>query len=340
MNFATNIMPSGLWAAALTSFGLAVLLVGLVRQLALRHQVLDVPSERSSHSSPTPRGGGIGLVAAMTIVALPTVTIPGVGGNLSIAFLGVALVMLVGWLDDRYRLPIAPRFAVHVLGSIAVVPLVFTLAPAGKGMFWAACACLVAIATINLVNFMDGIDGLVAGQVAVFASFAALLSSGGAQLLAAVLVASTLGFLVWNWPPARIFLGDAGSGALGLLLVVILVMAADRNAGRLLPLGLPLLPLLADATGTLAARWVRGERVTTPHRSHLYQRVANGGIGHAPVALGYAALAALGGVAGILWVRTDYEIGIAAIALYLAITGLTGFVLNRRFPLDPVPDRQ
>ena len=284
---------------ALSAAFLSAGLVGAVRRYALRRAVLDLPSARSSHAVPTPRGGGLGLVAACLLVIVAAL----LGGSrgswpLHAALVGVVAVAIVGWLDDHGSLPVAPRIATHVLAGLAVawlardVPGPFGVLGAAGMLWWV----FWTVSSINVTNFMDGIDGIIGLQVLVFGLHVVRLDArqGDASILAAALIGASLGFLVWNWAPARIFMGDVGSAALGVLLVVAGVLAQREGRWPISVVFLPLFPLFLDATVTLLRRWRLGERLTEAHRSHLYQRLANGGWGHALVSILYGVAAAGG----------------------------------------------
>jgi len=290
-------MPETLARAAIAGAALSFVLVGLVRQLALHHGVLDHPTERSSHATATPRGGGLGLILAVLLVAWPVTRSADWAVILLLA--GAALVATVGWIDDRRGLAVPTRLAVHLAAGV-LVGLIAASGAAAPGTSAALFAWWTfwAVSSVNLVNFMDGINGLVASQIAIFALSLALLSSEGTVAVLAVLLgAACVGFLPWNFPRARVFLGDVGSGALGYLVPALALLATRADSIGLVEAHLPLLPLYLDATWTIIRRWRRGERVTTAHRSHLYQRLANGGLGHTVVTSLYALGALLGAVA-------------------------------------------
>ena len=316
------------WAGVQSAL-LSLLLVGLVRRMALRQGVLDHPSERSSHAAPTPRGGGLGLMlAAFTLWALEAIRLG--RATLLIALAGAALVATVGWIDDRRGLSVGVRLTTHVLAAISVGGL----AAGGASTALLSIMLLVwwafwTVASINLVNFMDGINGLVASQIAVFASSLALFGGGdaGAPYFAIVVAAACVGFLPWNFPRARIFLGDVGSGGLGFLVPLLALLTMQSANVDIVRAHLPLFPLYGDAVWTIVRRWRNGERITQPHRSHLYQRLANGGMGHTRVTALYALAAIAGAVAahadGLS--HTAVRVGVFVVAVVVA-----GAVLDRR----------
>jgi UDP-N-acetylmuramyl pentapeptide phosphotransferase/UDP-N-acetylglucosamine-1-phosphate transferase len=289
-------MSEALLRLAILAAALAFVLVGLVRRLAVRHGVLDHPSERSSHATATPRGGGLGLILSVLFFGVWIATRPFDWAVLAL-LAGAATVAMIGWIDDRRGLAVGPRLAVHVIAGALVGIVAATdgstlpirLLLFAGWTFW-------TVSSVNLVNFMDGINGLVASQVAIFALSLALFPPGATLVasLAIVLASACVGFLPWNFPRARIFLGDVGSGALGYLVPLLALLANRADGIGIVPAQLPLLPLYVDAVWTIFRRWRNGERITTPHRSHLYQRLANGGMGHSAVTIIYA-VAAVGG---------------------------------------------
>ena len=322
-------MTEALVSTAAVSAVSAFVLVGLVRRLALRHGVLDHPTQRSSHVVATPRGGGLGLVLAVLGVSAWHAT---QAATWTVLFLlaAASAVALVGWLDDRRGLSVRVRLVVHGMAGAAVGAAASTSAATAAiaSLLFAAWA-FWTVSSINLVNFMDGINGLVASQVAVFAlSLACFADQGNAVALIEMSVAGAcIGFLPWNFPRARIFLGDVGSGALGFLVAMLALLAMEEQRIDVVRAHLPLLPLLGDATWTMLRRWRNGERLTEAHRSHLYQRLANGSMGHTAVTLLYAAAA----VAGALAAHADGPWGASPWTLaYAMVTMLVGYWLHRR----------
>jgi UDP-N-acetylmuramyl pentapeptide phosphotransferase/UDP-N-acetylglucosamine-1-phosphate transferase len=246
-------------------------------------EILDHPNQRSSHQVATPRGGGIAVIGSVLlawIVLARTDSVP--SGVFGIA-LGAVLLAAVSWLDDLRGL--SPF--VRLLPQAAAVAIGVFALPGPQNPFHLAAIGLVWIWWINLFNFMDGIDGLVGSEAAAIGAGLVLFASVGAgadsalQALAAAVIGAAVGFLVWNWAPARVFLGDVGSVPLGYLLGFLLLGLAVRGYWKI-ALVLPLY-FLADATITLARRLLRGERVWEAHREHFYQQAVRRGLGHAAV---------------------------------------------------------
>lgn len=258
-------------------------LTAIVRQWVLARGLLDVPNTRSSHTVATPRGGGIAVVL-VTTGGLVLATVLGFS-NVSL-LLGLtgggALVALTGFLDDRRGLPVSLRLGAHVAAAVWAVYWLGGMPPLRVGehivvLGWGGdlLALLAIVWCLNLFNFMDGIDGLAASEATFVCWSAALLGAHGLGVAIPLMVGcACLGFLWWNWPPARIFLGDVGSGYLGYVIAVLALAAtrADPAAAWVwLILGCA---FLVDATVTLARRLARGERVSEAHRSHAYQWLA------------------------------------------------------------------
>jgi len=266
------------FAAALLSWAL----VGLYMRAMLASRRLEPPNERSMHKVPVPVGAGLGIVATV-LVLWPQWSLGSDPATPFVLGCFTALAAL-SWVDDRTALSPAVRLgaqAVAVAVCLTVLPAdvrIFDIAPLlaerlvlGIGWLW----------FINLFNFMDGIDGLAGSEaVVVAAGYLAVLSLAGAESpytgLALMLAAATLGYLVWNWHPARVLMGDAGSIPLGFALGWLMIDLARRGfwaSAVILPLY-----FAADATITLLARLFRGEPPWKPHREHYYQRAVLGGL--------------------------------------------------------------
>jgi Fuc2NAc and GlcNAc transferase len=283
-------------------FGVAVaawFMTSLIRRYALK-RLIDIPNDRSSHRIPTPRGGGLAVVLAFFGGCFVAVA----SGAMAPAFLGLLgsglIVAAAGFWDDHGHVPAAVRLGAHAMAAIVAIGLIggFPELPMGLWMvplawFGFGFALLWLLWSLNLFNFMDGIDAI-AGIEAIFVAAAALallslrsegVGSTGAAL--AVLIAATAGFLWWNWPPAKIFLGDVGSGFIGYTLALI-ALADMRSPGG--GLGFPGWVILnglfiVDATYTLVRRLGTGQQWYSPHRLHAYQKAATMLGGHRPVVI-------------------------------------------------------
>jgi UDP-N-acetylmuramyl pentapeptide phosphotransferase/UDP-N-acetylglucosamine-1-phosphate transferase len=275
-------------AVAAAAFTISCIGTRTLVTMLRREAVLDVPNDRSSHVVPTPRGGGIAVIGAIVAAWFVLWTI----GLLPLASLGVALgavgLAVVSWIDDLRGLSPAPRLLVQ----LAVVAIGVWALPAGA-IFqgWlspgldSVVAALLWVWFLNLFNFMDGIDGIDASEAAAIGLGLVLVADADPSITApsAAIAAAALGFLVWNWAPARIFLGDVGSVPLGYLLGFLLYELALRGSW-LAALILPAY-FLADATLTLVRRLLRRERVWQAHREHFYQRAVQNGLSHDAVVL-------------------------------------------------------
>lgn len=263
---------------------------------------LDVPNSRSSHSIATPRGGGVAIVLS-TLVALLVLgwtdwlAWPSVWGLCG----GGAVVALIGFVDDHGHVRRRWRLIGHFAASVWVLaklggapPLTAMGLTLDSGWLGFAIVALYLVWMLNLTNFMDGIDGIAGVEVLTVCLSGVLLNevaAPGARLWITplVLASATLGFLMWNWPPAKIFMGDVGSGFLGLMLAALSLQAAwvvDRLFWSwVILLGV----FVVDATLTLIRRVARGERFYEAHRSHAFQHAARPGA-HAPVTLAVGAI--------------------------------------------------
>ena len=279
-------------AWAVLCFAIALAGTWLARRYALHAALLDHPGERRAHVAPTPRGGGIAIVAAvLPVLGALCIRDAQARALFAPATLGLLLVAGIGWCDDHRPLPAGLRLAVH---AAAAGLLAWGFHAAGAAAAVAACGFVLALVLVNVWNFMDGIDGLAASQAMVAAAAYALFAGGAVAWLGAALVAACAGFLPFNLPRARIFLGDVGSGALGFLVATLATASlAGADAGQAPLLLLPLLAFGVDASLTLARRIVRGERWWEAHAQHAYQGLARRR-GHGPVTAGFAAWTLVG----------------------------------------------
>lgn len=300
---------------------LALLLTGYLRRYALARSIIDIPNARSSHSVPTPRGGGVAIVLGF-LIALPILYVNGdISGDILLALLGSGGgVAILGFLDDhghiaaRWRLLghfSAAAWALFWLGGLPVISFFGVDLDLGWAGYFIAAFYLVWM--LNLYNFMDGIDGIASIQAISVCLGACLvyLLSGHQDLiwLPLVLSMAVLGFLYWNFPPARIFMGDAGSGFLGIALGVLSLQAAWASTDFLWVWLILLGVFIIDATFTLLRRLLRGDKVYEAHRSHAYQFASRHVGSHLKVTLVVLAI-------NLMW--------LLPIALCVALLGLNG----------------
>lgn len=259
-----------------------------------RFHILDQPNVRSLHTQPTPRSGGLGILAAVFLCGTAAIYFAGQPQEPFYSWMAGSnfLVAGISYADDRFTVPSGVRFVIHALAASALVfggVVISPLQLPGLELampYWAGVivTLLFVVWMLNLYNFMDGMDGF-AGGMAVFGfgTFAVLgLLAGDAffAVLNLIIAAAALGFLVFNFPPARIFMGDVGSSTLGFLAASMSLWAAHE---RLFPLWAAILvfsPFVVDATVTLIRRLLRGERVWQAHKTHYYQRLVQVGWGH------------------------------------------------------------
>jgi len=307
----------------------------LARQYALRRELIDHPGERRSHSVPTPRGGGLSIVIAL-LVAICVLAWRNPQQIVLIAGFGLGLVLVagIGMVDDHR--PLSPWLRLSVQ---AVAAALFALAVAGAwGDLLAALVAFVAIMVLtNIWNFMDGINGIAASQATLVATGLALLLGGSWAWIALALTAACLGFLPFNFPRARIFLGDVGSGALGFALAALLLMAWKHNDFPMPLFLLPLSAFLVDSGLTLLRRLLRGERWWTAHAQHAYQRWAFRIGTHTPVTFAYAGWTAAGWLLA-WWLAPRSETTmVIGCAIWLAATAVIWALLQYSHPVNEGP---
>ena len=263
--------------AVATAFLAALLGCGIYMRLAHRWQMLDVPNHRSAHATPTPRGGGIGIILGL-VLAVGVLYLVGESWPRPWLYwcLLAVLLALAGVIDDRHNLPVVLRLGLYALAAIAALWLLLpdTVTP----WLWVP-ALLYILWLTNLFNFMDGIDGIAASEACFVLGAAAALSlwqgaEGAYPLFCLLLAAACLAFLHWNWSPARLFMGDAGSIPLGFLLAVLSVQGELGGSLSLVAWLVLLAVFIADASYTLLWRALHGENITQAHSRHLYQRLA------------------------------------------------------------------
>ena len=263
----------GVWLWLGLYFAIGLCGTWLARGYALRNRLIDQPGERRSHDTPTPRGGGIAIVVALLLALAWLAVVDASRLSLYAAIaVGLSLVAGVGWLDDHKPLSARLRLATH---AVAAMILAWGVHGTGGGNTASACAFVLALVLVNIWNFMDGIDGIAASQaILVSGGYALLAGSGPAAWLALAMAAACMGFLPFNLPKARIFLGDVGSGAIGYVIAALAAVLMASNVNRALVLLLPLSAFVIDATLTLGTRMVRREHWWQPHTRHAYQRWA------------------------------------------------------------------
>jgi len=308
----------------LLAFALTVGLTYLLRLYALKKNIIDIPNARSSHQTPTPRGGGLSVVVVFLLVligftGMEMMTLQ-TGGLIALAG---AMVAVVGWIDDHGHIRALIRLAVH-LSSAGLV--LFAIGGMPEFVMFGfvvdypvvsnVLALFALVWVLNLFNFMDGIDGIAGVEVTTTTLTAGLIlfvvfGFQEAAYLHFFLAASALGFLCLNFPPAKIFMGDAGSGFLGLNLGMLMLFSASLDQKMLWVWLILLGVFIVDASFTLARRLLRGDKVYEAHRSHAYQWASRRLGSHRPVTLFVLVL-------NLFW--------LGPLALYVALDKLDGLL--------------
>jgi UDP-N-acetylmuramyl pentapeptide phosphotransferase/UDP-N-acetylglucosamine-1-phosphate transferase len=295
---------------------------------------IDLPNDRTLHSAPTPRTGGLAVLAALAGGAL----VAGVLGwlarppwweesvRVSVVFAGAALVAAHAYWNDLNETAVLARLGVQTGAAIVTVLAAgLTLDRTGVplGPLAVPITVLGLVWMMNLYNFMDGMDGFAAGMTVVgFTALAGFAFRGGQSALAwasLLVVAATAGFLIHNFPPARIFLGDAGSVSLGFLAGSLSLLGVGEGV---FDPWVPILifsPFIVDATTTLGWRLLRGERVWRPHREHYYQRLVLAGWGHRNAVLAEYILMLASGVSAAIYVCANVAIQVCLLSLWAII---------------------
>jgi len=317
--------------------------VEFVRNWLMKKQVIDLPNERSSHSVPTPRGGGLVIVALTLVVAfISTIIFQNWREGLVFILVGCG-VAWIGWQDDIKSLSPKLRFLLQGIVAIATIfglgyfdfvsiPLIGKL---HLGVIGIPITLLWIMGLINAFNFMDGIDGI-SGSVGLTAALGWMLFlgisgyfSGFIFWLALAIAASNLGFLGHNWPPARIFMGDVASTFLGYCFAVLPLLSRDKLEDAFLLGVIVMWVYILDTLITFMRRLIKGERVFAAHRTHIYQRLVISGYQVASVSSLYLLLTSLGVVLAYAWIN-QYAFAPAAIiigmpVLWIFMIGFTNY---------------
>jgi UDP-N-acetylmuramyl pentapeptide phosphotransferase/UDP-N-acetylglucosamine-1-phosphate transferase len=306
-------------------------------------RALDVPNQRSAHNRPTPRGGGLVIVAGFFVGLAVWLAMGGTLSPRALGWLaGALLVAGVSFIDDLYSLPAAPRLVIQLVGAG-----VLTLAgidPREVSLLTALpLAFLYVIVLTNVYNFMDGIDGLATTQAIVAGAALAiaglLLGNPVVAIGGSLIMAAAAGFLVYNVPPARLFMGDVGSTFLGFSFAGLPLLGNIGVGGGRLPIefGLVLLaPFLFDSLVTLGRRILRGERWYAAHNSHYYQRLVRSGLSHGQVTSLYAGLAVVAAGAALAGLSATQPVReVLAVVAYAPMLGVVGLVWRLEHAAKP-----
>jgi UDP-GlcNAc:undecaprenyl-phosphate/decaprenyl-phosphate GlcNAc-1-phosphate transferase len=298
-----------------------------IRHLALHHQILDHPNERSSHSIPMPRGGGLAIVFLVLGISLWVANQVEINRSVIYVVLGTILA-LVGWRDDIFSL--SPNYRFVVQGLVAIISILAMgyfkivriplLGEINLGTFGIVITFLWIIGMINAYNFMDGIDGM-AGGVALVAGLGWMILSSNVDnpfvfWVALSIAATSLGFLAHNWSPAKIFMGDVASTFLGYSFAVLPLLSADQSGDALTIGTLLMWTVIMDTFVTFLRRLVKRENVFSGHRSHLFQQLVLGGYRHETISTLYIFLTFL---AGLLTYESSHGDQVAPFLIFLGL---------------------
>ena len=324
-------------------------LVGLFRSLAVNNpRLIDQLNERSSHTVPTLRGGGIGIVLTVLIFGMVVrlgpfrESSPSHYSDAELGFVlaGALLIALISWFDDIHS-GIAPglRLVIHVaaaglalmgLGGWDMIAVPF-LGSVSSPIAGTVISLLWIVGLVNAYNFMDGIDGIAGVQAATasggWLAVGLLAGIPSLSIMSILIGASAVGFLFHNWPPAKVFMGDTGSAFLGFCLSIIPFYAsrpfAGTDAGRLPVAGfLMVAPFVMDSTYTFICRLIKGDILYQAHRSHIYQRLVISGLSHLEVTLAYMALGLAASSAGLSYILLEDRAVAALASLSVAVAVL------------------
>ena len=305
--------------AGLVAFLMAAVLTPLLAAWARRRNLLDIPNERSSHQVATPRIGGaafaLSLLAALWLAHVGAHSVSPSAWLVVAAACGLALV---GLIDDFRPLPALLRLVIQVGISILVAANATPPAVVPTAV-WIAVIALWTTAATNAFNFMDGIDGIGGGQAIAagvgWLLVGRLIGSDDVALLGLLGAAAPAGFLLYNWAPAKVFMGDVGSAFLGFLFAALPAVAGQARLELWVCAVLLLWPFLFDTALTLTQRIYRRENILAAHRSHLYQRLTASGLSHARVAVLYTALAFTGVIAAVVVVSESPGAPVIAVVI-------------------------
>jgi Fuc2NAc and GlcNAc transferase len=324
--------------------------VYLIRRYAERRQLLDQPNERSSHTLPMPRGGGLSIVVLVAGAGLWSALETGLDRGL-IYVLGGLIIAWLGWRDDLHSL--SPRIRFVVQGIVAMISIfglgyfkVVTIPLFGDlqlGLIGIVITFLWIIGLTNAYNFMDGVNGM-AGGVALSAGLgwmwlASNMHNAFAFWVALAITASSLGFLGHNWTPAKIFMGDVGSTFLGYSFAALPLLASDQGGDALLLGTLLMWTFIMDAGVTFVGRLIRRENIFSAHRSHLYQRLVIAGYKHATISSLYILLTLVAGILSYEWSQ-GHPIAPPLIFLGLPLIWIVLSFYARRLPRTPLGTKQ
>ncbi|MGB5282430.1 MAG: glycosyltransferase family 4 protein [Arenicellales bacterium] len=306
----------------------------------MAQDLLDIPNDRSSHTVPTPRGGGLAIVIVLLMSGVVSLFLPQAPIDVLVCLLLATLAFsLLGWQDDKHDLPASVRFLIQLLIAVFASGWLLWAAVPGYSTSFALLALLL-LSTLwiawmaNLYNFMDGIDGISAVESLILgATTSYWFAISGVASMAIICIAvagASVGFMRWNWSPAKIFMGDVGSLALGAFFAIIAIIGTTRLDIPFLAFLILYAVYLADSGVTLLHRIIKKEKWWQAHRSHFYQRAVQSGFSHAQVSLSVMALNIIFAVLASLLIMGIIN-ATAAMVVTMAILMPLMFLINSRF---------
>ncbi len=305
----------------------SAIVTGLFRMAAARFHLIDIPVSRSAHANPIPVGGGVGIACLVLLVVVYYYHKGLIPSQEFAAMMTAGVIAVIGIIDDirhldiRWRIPaqfLASAWVVYCLGDVPAIDFGFMQLP--ESLLLNVLAIFALVWLLNLFNFMDGIDGI-AGTQLIFVNILSLIivinNDDVLVLLSATFAATAAGFLLWNWPPAKIFMGDVGSSFIGFGLGVMALFSMHHGSMTVWTWVLLLGVFIVDATLTLALRFKRKQRWYEGHASHAYQNAARYYKSHAKVTISLL-LVNLLWLGPLAWLSVQY----VSLGLYITIVGL------------------
>ena len=324
----------------IASILLSWVLTSRVRQYALAQDLLDIPNDRSSHTVATPRGGGLAIIVVLMLSGVISLFLPWAPIDVVTCILLTTLAFsLLGWQDDKHDLPVSVRFIIQLLVAALASGWLFLVNAPGWPISFTLIATLM-LSTIwivwmaNLYNFMDGIDGISAVESLVLGAttsyWFAITGAASMAIICIAVAGAAVGFLRWNWSPAKIFMGDVGSLGLGAFFAIIAIIGSTGVGIPFLSFLILYAVYLADSSITLMYRIIKKEKWWQAHRSHFYQRAVQSGWSHAQVSLSVMVINIIFALLASLLMLGMVKAS-TAIVITMAILISLMFLINSRF---------
>jgi Fuc2NAc and GlcNAc transferase len=328
-------------------FILSIIVTGMLKQYALNHSLIDVPNERSSHLISTPRGGGLSIAMAILISTVILFISGRLQNDVTLAIgIGGFIVSAIGWIDDHRHIPVIWRALTYTIAAILAVYCLGWVDKIWLGIYFLPVGWIGSVLAIvwivwmtNLYNFMDGTDALAAIESISVGLFAGILfwleGQYGVAVVCFIIVASSCGFLYWNWSPAKIFMGDVGSCTLGFCFGVLTVIGEVECTVPFAVWFILLSIFICDTTLTLLMRIIKREKWLNAHCSHAYQRWLQMGASHKRLALSVLFINVLilwpMATMAYVWDEYSYHIAVFSIVLMSVIWGIIQMHYHRDY---------